>query len=64
MITIDPMKKYNRKEILSLLEFTEEQLKKAESDHLISFFDGSMYGLYFFQFLKSNASKLEQIKTG
>lgn len=62
MINIEPFKKYNKKEISNFLEFSDNQLKFAEQQKLIVFFDGYMYGLYFFQFLKTNTKQLEQIK--
>jgi hypothetical protein len=61
-IHIDPQKKYNKKEVMELLEYTPKQLEEAEKRKLVIFQDGNMYGIYFFQFLTINCSKLEQIK--
>lgn len=62
MINIEPFKKYTRKDIQTLLEFTDAQLKAAEQKKLIVMFDGTMYGISFFQFLKQNHLELEKIK--
>jgi hypothetical protein len=63
-ITIDPQRKYTRNEVKTFLEFEEDQLKLAEKNNLISFFGATIYGIYFFQFLKTNYKKLEEIKQG
>ena len=60
-IEIDPAKKYSRSEVQKLLDFTPAQLKVAEEKKLILFFDNQLYGVYFFQFLSTNAPKLEAI---
>lgn len=62
MINIEPFKKYSRKEVQQLLEFDDAQLKIAEQKKLIIMFDGSVYGISFFQFLKQNHLELENIK--
>jgi hypothetical protein len=62
MIQIEPLKKYNKKEIMAFLEFNEAQLKLAEQQKLIVFFDGFMYGVYLFQFLRDNCMRLEALK--
>ena len=62
MITIELMKKYSKKEIMDLLEFNNDQLEKAINTKLIGFFDNHMYGVYFFQFLQNNSTKLESLK--
>ena len=63
-ITIDPQKKYTRSEVKTFLEFEEDQLKLAEKNNLINFFGSTIYGIYLFQFLKTNYKKLEEIKQG
>ena len=62
MIHIEPFKKYNKKEIMSFLEFNEAQLKLAEQRKLIVFFDGFMYGVYIFQFIRDNHKRLEDLQ--
>lgn len=70
MIEIDPQRKYTRPEIMELLEFNTEQMNTAISQKLIIFPENmtksvpTMYGIYFFQFLKTNCEKLEKIKHG
>lgn len=59
MVDIVPFKKYNKKEIMTLLSFNEAQLKIAEQNKWIIFNDGNMYGVYFFQFLRSYSKQLE-----
>lgn len=63
-IIIDPQKKYTRSEVKTFLEFEEDQLKLAEKNNLIHFFGSTIYGVYLFQFLKTNYKKLEEIKQG
>lgn len=60
-MNIDLFKKYTKSEIKDLLQFNDTQLKIAIDKKLIVFMDNFMYGAYFFQFLKSNASELESI---
>lgn len=62
MINIEPFKKYSRKEIQILLDFTDIQLKTAEQKKFIILFDNTLYGIAFFQFLKQNHLELEKIK--
>jgi hypothetical protein len=59
---IELLKRYNKKEIVQLLEMSDAQLKRAEEKKLLIFFDGGMYGVYFFQFLQANSDKLEEIQ--
>jgi hypothetical protein len=61
---IEPEKKISREEVRHNLEYTEEQLAKAEKLNLIKFDGNTMYELFFFQFLKLNAPILEKIKKG
>lgn len=63
-INIEPFRKYTKNEVMELLEYTPEQLKLAEEKKLIIFFEKTMHGILFFQFLKNNATMLEQIKNG
>jgi len=61
MTNIEPFKRYSRKEIMELLSFNDTQLKQAEQSKYLIFFDGYMYGVYFFQFLRSFHLQLENI---
>lgn len=60
-VEIQPFKKYTKKEIASLLELSDDKLKKAEEKKYLVFFDGGMYGVYLFQFLRSYSKQLEEI---
>jgi hypothetical protein len=62
MIHIEPFKKYTKKEIMAFLEYNEAQLKLAEQQRLVVFFDGCMYGVYLFQFLRDNYKRLEDLR--
>jgi hypothetical protein len=62
MINIEPFKKYNKKEIMEILSFNDSQLKKSEQVKYLIFFEGYMYGVYFFQFLRSYSNQLEDIQ--
>jgi hypothetical protein len=62
MILIEPQKKYNKKEIMELLEYNSKQLQEAITKKLLVFTDETMYGVYFFQFLKNNSKQLEIIQ--
>ena len=59
MVILEPLKKYSKKEIMALLSFNEAQLKAAEQKKWLVFFDGNMYGIYFFQFLRDYSKQLE-----
>ena len=61
-MNVELLKRYNKIEIASLLQFTDAQLKIAEQKKYLVFFDGYMYGIYFFQFLKTYNKQLENIK--
>ena len=61
MIDIEPTKSYSKADIKKLLDFTDKQLKIAEEQKLIIFSNNSIYGVYFFQFLKNNYKQLEAI---
>jgi hypothetical protein len=43
MILIEPQKKYNKKEIMELLEYNSKQLQEAISKKLLVFTDDTMY---------------------
>lgn len=65
IIEIDPGFKYSKEDIKKFLCFSEKQLLEAEKRKLIDFSNNSyMCGLYFFQFLKANCKKLEEIYNG
>lgn len=63
MLEIDLTKLYNRNDILFLLDFTPEKLVLAEKRGLIKFPPNTsgMYGIFFFQCLKQNYKKFEEI---
>lgn len=61
-IIIEPNKRYSKKEIMIFLQYDNKQLEVAENEKLISFSDGYIYGVYFFQFLRNNHLELEKIK--
>ena len=44
---------------MALLSFNEAQLKAAEQKKWLIFFEGNMYGVYFFQFLRDYSKQLE-----
>lgn len=64
MIDIEPFKRYNKKEVCTLLELNEEQIKLAESKKYIVFFDGCVYGILLFQFIRDFGTQLEKINKG
>lgn len=61
-MNIELLKRYSKKEIAVILDFTDAQLKTAEHRKYLVFFDGGMYGIYLFQFLKTYSKQLEEIK--
>lgn len=60
-VIIIPEKKYSKKEISDILQYNSKQLEAAEKQKLIVFQDNTIYGVYFFQFLRNNHIKLEEI---
>lgn len=64
VIALDPQGKYTRDKIKEFIEFNDKQLNLAEDEDLLVFFGPTMYGVYFFQFLKNYHDKFDQIRAG
>ena len=58
---VDFSKKYSKQDIKDFLDYDDKQLKIAEERKYLNFEGNSMYGIYFFQFLKNSVKKLEEI---
>jgi hypothetical protein len=62
-IEIEPFRRYSRKEVMAFLQLDGEQMKLAEQQRLIVFFQDYMYGIYLYQFMRDNCKRLEDLKS-
>ncbi len=63
-ILLDPQGKYTRSQIKEFVQLNDKQLSLAEDEDLLVFFGSTMYGIYFFQFLKNYHDKFDEIRAG
>jgi hypothetical protein len=61
LVDIELSKRYSKSEIQNLLEYSDKQFTIAIERQYIKFEGNTMFGLFFFQFLRQNHKKLEEL---